>query len=72
MITLGDTVTDCVTGFKGIALERVETLAGGTYYGIQAKAEDNVIPEPIYIEEERLIGSLKDLRMVQSGKTEQE
>lgn len=70
MINLGDKVTDCVTGFTGIAVERIESLTRQACYGVQARAEDNVIPELEYIDEDRLIGSLRELRALKTGQVE--
>lgn len=67
MINLGDKVTDCITGFTGVAVERVEYLAGSTFYGVQGRVEDNVMPEVEYIAEHRLAATLTELRMIKTG-----
>jgi hypothetical protein len=68
MIGFGDTVKDCVTGFCGVAVERVEYIAGGVMWGIQPRlSEEGELQEVQYFPEERLILSLKELRSIKSG-----
>jgi hypothetical protein len=54
-INLGDEVTDKITGFRGVAISRVEYLTGCVQFGLAAKVKaDGTIPETVYLDESRL------------------
>lgn len=54
-IKLGETYTDKITGYTGIATARIEYLTGCTHICLQAKVDkDNKIPEGQYFDESRL------------------
>lgn len=67
MVKLGDKVTDSLTGFTGIAYTRVECLTGCIQIGVIPKATDNVMPAIIYVDEDRLIASVRDLQCMKEG-----
>lgn len=53
-IELGDTVSDRVTGFKGVVTGRVEYITGCNQLLISPKADEkNALPESRWIDEQR-------------------
>lgn len=69
MIKLGQTVTDSITGFTGVAYSRIEFLTGVTQIGVQGRAIDNVIPAILYLDEDRLLATVPQLAMMKAGVT---
>lgn len=68
-IKLGSKVTDCITGFTGIAYERSEFLVGATMIGILPKVEDNKASSISYFVEERLMAErVSELAELKNGK----
>lgn len=67
MIHLGDKVTDSITGFTGIAYARIEFLTGCIQIGILPKCIDNVPRDVVYIDEDRLLASVRDLQCMKEG-----
>jgi len=54
-ITLGNEVRDIVTGFKGIAVARVEYINGCVQYCVKPQTgEDNKMPEGEYLDVQQL------------------
>jgi hypothetical protein len=54
-IVLGSEVKDKVTGFKGVAVARVEYLNGCAQYCVKPKmAKDGKMPEGQYIDDDQL------------------
>jgi hypothetical protein len=55
MITLGEKVTDRITGFTGVATARAEYLNGCVRIQIEPRVqEDGKLPEAQWIDEQRL------------------
>lgn len=55
MIQLGTPVEDIISGFKGIAISRLEHLTGCTQYGIAPKVnKEGKFEDTLYIDETRL------------------
>lgn len=53
-IKLGSKVKDTVTGFKGIAVSKVEYINGCVQYGVVPKTKDNSQPQVEYIDYQQL------------------
>jgi hypothetical protein len=63
-IVLGSEVRDRVTGFKGIAVAKVEYINGCIQYGIRGKIlKDGKFPDAIYIDEEHLEATGKSVKI---------
>lgn len=55
MIRLGEEVRCTVTGFKGIAVSRIEYLNGCVQYCVRPKAgDDGKMPEAEYLDQQQL------------------
>lgn len=55
MIKLGEEVKDTITGFRGIAVSRVEWLNGCVRYAIQGKVNaDGKVPKEEWFDETQL------------------
>ena len=55
-VILGETYTDRITGYKGIAVYRIQWMEGCSRIGLQAKVnKDGVIPEVVSFDEPALI-----------------
>lgn len=68
MIQLGDKVTDSLTGFTGIAHQRLSSLTGCDQIAVVARSEDsNKMPQSIWFDEDRLLASVRDLAIMKSG-----
>lgn len=58
MIKLGNQVEDSVSGFKGIAVQRIEYLNGCVRIGVQSKVDkDGKLPALEYFDEQQLDSS---------------
>jgi len=68
--TLGDTLKDVVTGFKGVAMVRAKYLTGCVHYGLCPKnLKDGKIAEWEWIDQTRLIW-VKNVKRVVLSKAE--
>lgn len=56
MIKLGSKVQDQITGFKGIAIQRLDQLNGNTQIAIQPESEDGrTYPEAMFIDHHTIV-----------------
>ena len=70
MIELGQKVKDRITGFKGIAVAKIEYLNGCIRYQIQPKKDkEGKIPESEWIDEQQLEKKEKKEKNGGPGKT---
>ena len=53
-IKLGDEVKDIITGFKGIAISKINYLNGCIQYGVKARVELAALKEAEYIDESQI------------------
>lgn len=61
---LGQPVKDVITGFKGVAMARIEFLTGCTQYGVTPKlGSDGKIPDTNYFDEDRLVADGKPIKL---------
>ena len=58
-IELGAKVKDSITGFSGIVTGRAEYITGCRQYAITPKAVKNEHKDSYWIDEDRLVGSVK-------------
>lgn len=54
MITLGQTVTDSVTGFQGVVVAKAQYLTGCEQACLQPKAKDGAFVDSRWFDEDRL------------------
>lgn len=55
MITLGTTLVDRITGFRGIATGRAQYLTGCDQYLLNPPAKDGALVESQWFDEQRLV-----------------
>lgn len=54
-IKLGNTIRDAISGFTGIAIQRLEFMNGNVQYGVQPKGkEEGVYPDAMFIDHHTL------------------
>lgn len=62
-IELGDTVTDAITGFTGVATGYVTYITGCNQFCVTPKAKDSVTKDSIWFDEQRLTKNTKAKRV---------
>lgn len=53
-IKLGDSVTDQITGLKGIVTAKLEYIHGCIQFGVSPKSKDDKLPDTLYLDWKRL------------------
>lgn len=72
-IELGTPVEDIITGFKGIAIARLEHLTGCTQYGVAPRAnKEGKFEETLYIDETRLKETGKKIQLIKKEASSEE
>lgn len=73
MIELGTPVRDVVTGFKGIAITRLQHLTMCDQYGVSPQAtKEGKIEDTMYFDESRLVVTGKPVKLTKTKEQVQE